>query len=369
MMLHMDRIETTTTTTPTKASLTSNNNNNDDDENNNQNDDDHVGILFLHGLLGQGRNLKTFAKQLCLLRKEIMHNGWLMDLRGHGQSRLATGPSSSTTTTTPTTHTPPTKTRTRTTFSDCVADIEYTINHHHHNNNNNNTSNHRNGSTRTGPAIVVGHSWGGRMAVQYAHQSLHSAARTSGSSSSSTSSSLAPIKEVWLLDVVPGKANESVEQVVAIVDKLQKQQQQQYAAQGTLVPIPKKELVRRLVEEEGLDLPTSTWLASSYSGGGGGGVDFGFDLSVVQDILPEFGTQDLEGMILDLLQAGVHVHVVRAGKNRAWDENPMVWNRWKQLQQQQPYPGLLGLHILPKAGHWVHVDDLKGLVALFATNR
>jgi pimeloyl-ACP methyl ester carboxylesterase len=336
----MERIETTTTT---KTSPTNNNNIN--------NNDDNVDILFLHGLLGQGRNLKTFAKQVCHLRQA--QHGWLMDLRGHGHSRIIAVPQTTTMTTTTTT------TRNRTTFANCVADIEYTINHHCSSSNNNN----HHDRSRTLPRTVVGHSWGGRMAVQYAHQSLLDAATSTGGSSTP------PIKEVWLLDVVPGKANGSVEKVVEIVARLQ--QQQGYANNG-MPMTTKKELVRRLMEEEGLDLPTSSWLASSFSHDDTRGTsDFGFDLSVVQDILPEFETQDLEGMMMDLLQAGVHVHVVRAGKNRAWDENPTVWNRWKQLQQQQqpPFHGLLGLHVLPNAGHWVHVDDLKGLVALFATNQ
>lgn len=303
MILHADRIETThnspTTTTTTTAPT--------------------FEILFLHGLLGHGRNLKTFAKQVCDVKQA---NGLLMDLRGHGKSRLATNTLSSSSAVAAA------ATTGKTTFGECVADIQQSLDQKYH----------------LHPNMVVGHSWGGRMAVQYAHSQ-----RRKGGGSSPT------IEQVWLLDVVPGQANESVENVVNIVQKLQQKEQA-----ASTIPT-KKDLIRKLTQEEGLDMPTSTWLASSYSGNG----DFGFDLSVVQDILPEFGTQDIEGMMVELLHDGVKIDLVRGGKNKAWSI-PML-NRLEKLKRE--FPGGFGLHVLPNAGHWVHVDDLKGLVSLFAAKR
>jgi pimeloyl-ACP methyl ester carboxylesterase len=301
MALHVDRIEITPAT-PNRRT---------------------VELVFLHGLLGQGRNLKTFAKQVCELRQQ---NGLLMDLRGHGKSRLLLGggrggPTFS-----------DNKEKKKTTFVDCVADIDYTLNQQAH----------EGGSTTNPPMmmmVVVGHSWGGRMAVQYAHHTLNTNDNGNGASMG--------IEHVWLLDVVPGQANESVESVVNIVHKLQ---QQEAGIES------KKDLLRRLTEEEGLDMPTASWLASSYQGPG----DFGFDLSVVQDILPEFATQDMEGMMVELLQAGINIDLVRGGRNKAWDIPTL--NRLEKLQRE--FPGVFGLHVLPNAGHWVHVDDLKGLVSL-----
>jgi pimeloyl-ACP methyl ester carboxylesterase len=42
------------------------------------------GILFLHGILGRGTNLRSLAKRFVEARPEF--TSWLMDLRGHGQS-------------------------------------------------------------------------------------------------------------------------------------------------------------------------------------------------------------------------------------------------------------------------------------------
>lgn len=256
--------------------------------------------LFLHGLLGHGRNLKTFAKQACAAQGS---NGYLMDLRGHGKSRISSG------------H--PTGSHS---FEACIQDLEKTI-----------TSN-----LPQSPDTLVGHSWGGRIALQLA----------------ATTSKISTIQHVWLLDTVPGLANESVEKVVGVVDKLQ------HSILPTNPISDKKELVQILTTSEGLDMATAQWLASSFDPKTG---DFGFDLQVVQDILPDFGSQDFDGLLASLLEQGIRVDVVRGGKNPAWEI--AILNRLAALERSHPH--LFGLHVLPKAGHWVHVDDLKGLVGLF----
>ena len=270
-------------------------------------------ILFLHGLLGHGRNLKTFAKQACEVQGK---EGYLMDLRGHGQSRLHLSNAG----TTSSNHT----------FAACVGDIEHTV---------------ASRLAHNGPGIesttLVGHSWGGRMALQYAHDQV--------SGRFNTSAAAVTLDRVWLLDTVPGQTNDSVERVISVVTKLRHEEL------GS-----KQDLVERLTKQEGLDMATAQWLASSYKGSG----DFGFDLEVIQDILPEFGTQDFEGMVTTLLQNQVRVELVRGGKNKAWDVATL--NRLESMQRQ--YPMLFGLHVLPKAGHWVHIDDVKGLVSLFETH-
>jgi predicted alpha/beta-fold hydrolase len=66
----------------TKNTITANT---DDKElgNDNNNNKNEYTILFLHGLLGNGRNLKTFARNVV---KQQQSSGILMDIRGHGKS-------------------------------------------------------------------------------------------------------------------------------------------------------------------------------------------------------------------------------------------------------------------------------------------
>jgi hypothetical protein len=52
--------------------------------------------------------------------------------------------------------------------------------------------------------------------------------------------------------------------------------------------------------EAGLDAGIAQWLASSFDG-----KDFGFDLPVVHDILPEFATQDFYRLLDRILDNGI----------------------------------------------------------------
>jgi esterase len=262
---------------------------------------DHL-VLFLHGLLGNGRNLRTLAKKYCDASQEP---GVLIDIRGHGNSKLPVlvpAPS--------------------TDFHSCVQDLQATLDGM--------------------PPVVrphtsltlVGHSLGGRISLQYA----------------ATAPSLYPLHRVWLLDTVPGEANDSVERVVGAVTEL--------SSQGAIAD--KKQLVQQLTTNYSIDLGTAQWLAASLqkTSDNSNRLEFGFDLTVVNDLLSNFHQQDFMALLEQVLQANVRVDLVRGGKNRGWSES-----RVKALEElQQEYPDTMGMHLLPKAGHWVHVDDLPGLL-------
>jgi pimeloyl-ACP methyl ester carboxylesterase len=275
-------------------------------------DDDDSSILFLHGLLGNGRNLKTFAKQVCQVNSgesttatttTTTTRGYLMDLRGHGKSRLDDTTSS----------------QKNHSFEACVQDIAHTVSK----------------SYPTHPHTIVGHSWGGRMTLQYA----------------ATVPNEDVLQRVWLLDTVPGQVHASVEQVVGAVEKI-------IVGDGKV--FDRQQLVHELTKTYGLEMGIAQWLGSSYNNKTG---DFGFDLEVVQSLLPQFATQDFEGMLQHVLEKNIRVDLVRGGKNTGWTIDTV--SRLESLAKD--YPRHFGLHVLPKAGHWVHVDDLPGLVKLFAT--
>ena len=52
------------------------------------------------------------------------------------------------------------------------------------------------------------------------------------------------------------------------------------------------------------------------------------------------------------------VDLVRGGKNKGWNEINL--GPLRALESQ--YPNKFAMHLLEKAGHWVHVDDLPGLL-------
>jgi pimeloyl-ACP methyl ester carboxylesterase len=287
-------------------------------------DDDDNSILFLHGLLGNGRNLKTFAKQVCQVHSggeattttTSATRGYLMDLRGHGKSRLDDTLTTSIRSPSP-----------NHSFDACVQDIAHTVSK----------------SYPTHPHTIVGHSWGGRMTLQYAATVPKNEEEND-------------LQRIWLLDTVPGQAHASVEQVVEAVAQLQIVMGD---SDGKEV-FDRQQLIHELTNTYGLEMGIAQWLASSYNNKTG---DFGFDLEVVQSLLPQFATQDFEGMLQQVLEKNIRVDLVRGGKNTGWTIETV-----SQLESlAKDYPQHFGLHVLPKAGHWVHVDDLPGLVKLFAT--
>jgi len=152
-------------------------------------------------------------------------------------------------------------------------------------------------------------------------------------------------------------ANESVEQVIHTVDKVLTNN-----IQTSSSTMGRKQVVLELTNA-GLDQGIAMWLASSFDGS-----DFGFDLSVVHDILHEFATQDFYGLLHEILEKDIKVDLIRGGKNQEWSSGPDAMDILRELEEvERQYPDRFATHVLSKAGHWVHVDDLKGLVQVFAT--
>ena len=297
-----------------------------------QNRDDHHDhvILFLHGLLGNGRNLRTMAKKVC---ESSQHPGLLLDIRGHGQSKMPSNSPLAASTTT---------------FASCVRDVQHTLQ---------NIPQVPPDATIT----LVGHSLGGRISLQFAHDSMFNNTATT---TTTKNQSQHPIHQVWLLDTVPGQANDSVERVVSAVTKI--------ASQSDITS--RKELVQQLTNEPfKIDIGTAQWLASSLQPKGGNGqtLEFNFDLKVVHDLLADFHNQSfmnlLEGVLRgkDEQQHSIRVNLVRGGKNQGWNETNL--SPLRSLESQ--YPNKFSMHLLANAGHWVHVDDLTGLLNIMDVSK
>ena len=154
------------------------------------------------------------------------------------------------------------------------------------------------------------------------------------------------IQNLWLLDTVPGQAHSGVQHVLNTIRSLQSMSN---------LTNDRKELVQLLTSSEyQLSMATAQWLASSWKPSQiDGNGDFGFDMEVVDGIWKDFATQDFYGLLHDAVDNGINVNVVRGGKNPAWSVDI--------LRELQGIDGV-HVHVLPKAGHWVHVDDLNGLV-------
>ena len=294
-------------------------------------------ILFLHGLLGSGRNLKTFAKKLVKQSHGSCRGGWLMDLRGHGKSYQSQKEDDENDNITH--REPPT-------FRDCAQDIYDTMEDIQK-------------KQRIPPTqIIVGHSFGGRLALEYA-------ANIAENNS---------VKAVWLLDTVPGQANESVDKVLTTITRVLEDRNKNNTDLNK-ENLTKKDMIKVLTDPpHSLDRTTAQWLAMSYDEKSGD--NFGYDTQMVDCIKPEFASQDFMGLLRKILRSNnqfdttkaedanntIHVHVVRGGLNTGW--TIPILSELERLKKE--YPATFHLHVLPKANHNLHIDDLNGLLKLFS---
>ena len=90
-----------------------------------------------------------------------------------------------------------------------------------------------------------------------------------------------------------------------------------------------------------------------------GGYLWTFDLAAAHEMLADYFAQDLWAPLR--ATAGPAVHLVRAGRSDRWP--PEVIEELDALP-----PDARGTaHLLPEAGHWVHVDDPEGLLRLIVS--
>ena len=63
---------------------------------------------------------------------------------------------------------------------------------------------------------------------------------------------------------------------------------------------------------------------------------------------------------------GLEIAIVRAERSDRWDAD--VINRLERLASREGNgsAGKVSVHVLPNSGHWVHVDNPKGLLEIVA---
>ena len=146
----------------------------------NDQDNKQQTIVFLHGLLGNAKNLRTPAKKLT--RQLPNYSALLLDVRGHGGSSSSSGnfvqPHN---------------------FQSCVQDIFDTL-----------TPLGLIGASS--PIAICGHSLGGRIALQYTH-SLQQQQQPADFE-------IQMPKQTWILDSVPGTPDPSVHKVLKAISSI-----------------------------------------------------------------------------------------------------------------------------------------------------
>lgn len=247
--------------------------------------------LILHGILGQGRNMATFAKSLL-----AQHPDWqwvTVDLRNHGDSHGFAPPH---------------------TLESCARDL-ITLEQH----------------LGLSFNAVIGHSFGGKVALEYAQQ--HQTIKDS------------QLRQVWMLDSVPGELAELGQKTVDSI--------------GNLIPIlaqvpmpidSRKSLTDALIQN-GISKKVALWMTTNLKETPDGLV-WCFQLSNIVNMLKSYISSSYWHL---LEQPGpIAYHVVHAQHGDRWDKTTL-----ERIENSYSFS-----HLLTDSGHWVHSDNLPGLLKI-----
>jgi len=252
--------------------------------------------LVVHGILGSAANWRGFVRGLLDGRwgdpARARGDRWvLVDLRGHGDSHGAAPPH---------------------TVAACADDLRR-------------LEEHLGGSFDR----VVGHSFGGRVALAFGARAL---ARTS--------------RTIISLDSPPGPGLEApgaraeITRVLAALEAL--------SPDGA--PLPGRVEVADALRAAGMSEALAQWMTTNVRGSAEVGYRWKFDLAVVAALLEDYFVCDLAPNVKDLSRSGVDVRFVIGGRSDRFDAGTRA-----------ALAELGRVDVLPDAGHWVHVDDPAGL--------
>ncbi|XP_057728233.1 uncharacterized protein LOC130944096 [Arachis stenosperma] len=271
--------------------------------------------FFIHGFLGSSRNWRSFSRNLLAsLSNSSPSSNWrtvMVDMRNHGKSaERKLDP-------------PHDMENAAKDLADLVKAEEWRW-----------------------PEVVIGHSMGGKVALQF----LQSCSRGEYGDSA-----LCP-KQLWVLDSVPGEVNplNSNEEVRDVLRTLQ--------SLPSRIP-SRKWLVNHLLGL-GYSKALSDWIGTNLKK-----VDdhetWVFDLQNAQQMFDSYWEKSYWNL-LENPPKGTEIIIVRAEKSDRWDEDAV--ERIQKLANREATESLgkVSFSLLPNSGHWVHVDNPKGLLEILA---
>ena len=185
-------------------------------------------------------------------------------------------------------------------------------------------------SAPAGVGAVIGHSFGGKVALLLAEGPPPG------------------LEQIWVLDASPSAraeraAGDSTRGVFAALGELPTRfaSRNEFAAE---------------LQQRGVHPGLGPWLAKNLVREPDG-LRFALDLEAIRDLIVDFDRRDLWPLI-EAPPPGLALRVVVGGRSDAVP--PADRERLRAAATR----GAIELYELPQAGHWLHVDDPDGLVAL-----
>ncbi len=254
-------------------------------------------MLFLHGILGSGANWRTFAKSVIAARPDW--GAVLVDLRLHGESQQGFAPPH--------------------TLASAAGDVQELIA----------TLESAPGGARV--RGVLGHSFGGKVALQLARQRN------------------GDLDQLFVIDSTPsarpdGRGSESTQHIVDLLRDLPTE-------------FPDRAAFTAWIEARGVSRPTAMWLAMNVRP-----IPhttrfvFRVDVAGIREMLSDYFRVDLWGL-LEHPPAGsaMQAHLVVGGRSGVVDQAD---------RERARHCPTTTLDVIAEADHWVHVDAPDALRAL-----
>jgi pimeloyl-ACP methyl ester carboxylesterase len=184
------------------------------------------------------------------------------------------------------------------------------------------------------PKVLLGHSFGGKVCLQYAQQHAEAGG----------------MEQVWLLDSNPTQLrldeNSEVHQVLT-------------AARSVATPISTRKDVAEAMRAHGLPDRIATWMTTNLRLKGEH-YEWTLSFEIVEQLLADYTKLDFWPYLTEQ-RVAPRIHWVIGEQSDRIDH--ALRERAQAVAQQT---SSLAVHVLPDAGHWVHVDNPTGLVEILA---
>ena len=239
--------------------------------------------------MGSSNNWRSFCVRLNRLRPEFRFI--LIDLRNHGRSSAMTS---------------------NNTIRGCVEDLMDLA------------------ATIGEPDILIGHSFSGKVVLDYA--------------------GLANPEQIWVLDSPPGPGsskhlNSEVQQILSALWEVP-------------MPLDDRFSLKRILINKGFKESVAEWMITNLRPHQGGFV-WRFNLAGIEEMIADYYTRDMWPHI-EKSNSNTDIRLIKAAESDRW--SPSESNRFQALEATGR-----GL-VLDNAGHWLHVDNMPGLQMLLMKN-
>jgi len=184
---------------------------------------------------------------------------------------------------------------------------------------------------------ALGHSFGGKVVLQWLR------------------SREGQLTEAWIIDSSPspsaaGRDTSATAEVIRTLEALPRE----WASRDAFVTA---------VVEAGQPSPIAQWLALNLRRTDEGKRSFGPDLRVIRDLIADYAGTDHWGGV-EALPKGCTLNVVIGGRSTVFSQSDR--ERVERIAERN---SSVSVHVIERAGHWVHVDAADALVALLTSPR